>query len=131
MNIAIIGGGAAGFFSAINAKENYPKSNVVIFEKSEKVLSKVKVSGGGRCNVTNGCSSINELVRAYPRGGKKLKKIFKEFNTTDTIKWFESKKTPLYIQEDGRVFPKTDKSQTIINCLFKEIILIFKNAYNK
>ena len=121
MNIAIIGGGAAGFFSAINAKENYPKSNVVIFEKSEKVLSKVKVSGGGRCNVTNGCSSINELVRAYPRGGKKLKKIFKEFNTTDTIKWFESKKTPLYIQEDGRVFPKTDKSQTIINCLFKEI----------
>ena len=121
MNIAIIGGGAAGFFSAINAKENYPKSNVVIFEKSQKVLSKVKVSGGGRCNVTNGCSSVNELIKAYPRGGKKLKKIFKEFNTTDTIKWFEAKKTPLYVQEDGRVFPKTDQSQTIINCLFKEI----------
>ena len=121
MNIAIIGGGAAGFFSAINAKENYPKSNVVIFEKSQKVLSKVKVSGGGRCNVTNGCSSVNELIKAYPRGGKKLKKIFNEFNTTDTIKWFETKKIPLYTQEDGRVFPKTDQSQTIINCLFKEI----------
>ena len=121
MNIAIIGGGAAGFFSAINVKENYPKSNVVIFEKSQKVLSKVKVSGGGRCNVTNGCSSVNELIKAYPRGGKKLKKIFNEFNTTDTIKWFETKKIPLYTQEDGRVFPKTDQSQTIINCLFKEI----------
>lgn len=121
MNIAIIGGGAAGFFSAINAKENYPKANVVIFEKSQKVLTKVKVSGGGRCNVTNGCSSINELIKAYPRGGKKLKKIFQEFNTIDTVKWFESRNVPLYSQEDNRVFPKSNNSQSIIDCLFKEI----------
>lgn len=121
MNIAIIGGGAAGFFSAINAKENYPKANVVIFEKSQKVLTKVKVSGGGRCNVTNGCSSINELIKAYPRGGKKLKKIFQEFNTPDTVKWFESRNVPLYSQEDNRVFPKSNNSQSIIDCLFKEI----------
>ena len=121
MNIAIIGAGAAGFFSAINAKENYPKANVVIFEKSQKVLTKVKVSGGGRCNVTNGCSSINELIKAYPRGGKKLKKIFQEFNTTDTVKWFESRNVPLYTQEDNRVFPKSNNSQSIIDCLFKEI----------
>jgi predicted Rossmann fold flavoprotein len=121
MNIAIIGGGAAGFFSAINAKENYPKANVVIFEKSQKVLSKVKVSGGGRCNVTNGCSSINELIKAYPRGGKKLKNIFHEFNTSDTINWFESRNVPLYTQEDNRVFPKSNNSQSIVNCLFKEI----------
>lgn len=121
MNIAIIGGGAAGYFSAINAKENYPNANVIIYEKSNKVLSKVKVSGGGRCNVTNGCSSINELQKAYPRGGKKLKQIFKAFNTVDTIRWFESRHVPLYIQDDQRVFPKSDDSQSIINCLFKQI----------
>jgi hypothetical protein len=121
MNIAIIGGGAAGYFSAINAKENHPKANVIIYEKSNKVLSKVKISGGGRCNVTNGCSSINELQKAYPRGGKKLKQIFKEFNTVDTIRWFESRHVPLYIQDDQRVFPKSDDSQSIINCLFKQI----------
>ena len=118
MNIAIIGGGAAGYFSAINAKENHPKANVIIYEKSKKVLSKVKVSGGGRCNVTNGCSSINELYKAYPRGGKKLKPIFQEFNTRDTINWFESRNVPLYTQEDQRVFPKSNDSQSIINCFY-------------
>jgi predicted Rossmann fold flavoprotein len=121
MNIAIIGGGAAGFFSAINAKQNYPDANVVIFEKSQKTLSKVKVSGGGRCNVTNGTKSINELHKAYPRGGKKLKKIFHEFNTSDTINWFESRGVPLYTQDDNRVFPKSNNSQSIIDCLFTEI----------
>ncbi len=121
MNIAIIGGGAAGFFSAINAKENYPDANVVIFEKSQKTLSKVKISGGGRCNVTNGTSSINELHKAYPRGGKKLKKIFTEFGTLDTINWFESRGVPLYTQDDSRVFPKSNNSQSIIDCLFNEI----------
>ena len=121
MNIAIIGGGAAGFFSAINAKENYPGANVVIFEKSQKTLSKVKISGGGRCNVTNGTSSINELHKAYPRGGKKLKKIFTEFGTLDTINWFESRGVPLYTQDDSRVFPKSNNSQSIIDCLFNEI----------
>lgn len=121
MNVAVIGGGAAGFFSAINVKENHPKSRVVIFEKSKKVLSKVRVSGGGRCNVTNGCISINELLKAYPRGGKKLKKIFSEFDNKDTIQWFESRNVPLYTQKDNRVFPKSDNSQSIINCLFNQL----------
>jgi predicted Rossmann fold flavoprotein len=90
-------------------------------KKTKKVLSKVKVSGGGRCNVTNGTESISELHKAYPRGGKKLKKIFQEFGTVDTINWFESRNVPLYVQEDNRVFPKSDNSESIINCLFKEI----------
>ena len=76
MKIAIIGGGAAGFFSAISVKENYPDAQVIIYEKAQKVLSKVKISGGGRCNLTNGCDSISELCNAYPRGGKNLKKAF-------------------------------------------------------
>ena len=78
MNVAVIGGGAGGFFAAINVKENYPNAQVTIFEKTKKVLSKVKVSGGGRCNVTNACLSISKLCDAYPRGGKKLKKPFKD-----------------------------------------------------
>ena len=120
MKVAVIGGGAAGFFSAINVKENHPNANVVIFEKTKKVLTKVKVSGGGRCNVTNGTKSVSELYKAYPRGGKKLKKIFQEFGTIDTIKWFESREVPLYTQDDNRVFPKSNNSQSIIDCLFKE-----------
>lgn len=121
MRVAVIGGGAAGFFSAIHVKENHPNATVTIFEKTKKVLSKVKISGGGRCNVTNGTQSISELHKAYPRGGKKLKKIFQEFGTIDTIKWFESRNVPLYTQEDNRVFPKSNKSESVINCLFKEI----------
>lgn len=120
MRIAIIGGGAAGFFSAISAKENHPKSEVVIFEKSQKVLSKVKVSGGGRCNVTNGTTSISELAKGYPRGEKQLKKAFSVFNTTDTHTWFETRGVPLYTQDDNRVFPTSNDSQTIIDCLFRE-----------
>ena len=104
MKVAIIGGGAAGFFSAITAKEKYPKSEVIIFEKSQKLLSKVKVSGGGRCNVTNACSSISELSQAYPRGGKQLKKAFQRFNTKHAMEWFESRGVPLVIQENNYVF---------------------------
>lgn len=121
MKIAIIGGGAAGFFSAIAAKENHPQAEVVIFEKSQKLLSKVKVSGGGRCNVTNGCTSIKELAEAYPRGGKKLKKAFRIFNTAHTMQWFESRGVALVIQEDNCVFPVSQDSQTIIDCLFQEV----------
>lgn len=120
MNIAIIGGGAAGFFSAIAVKENYPDARVVIFEKSHKLLSKVKVSGGGRCNVTNGCTSISELSEAYPRGGKKLKKAFRIFNTRHTMEWFESRGVPLVTQEDNCVFPVSQDSQSIIDCFMKE-----------
>jgi len=121
MRVAIIGGGAAGFFSAINVKKNHPNSSVTIFEKSNKTLSKVKISGGGRCNVTSGCFSINELCKAYPRGGKQLKKAFHVFNTKDTFEWFENRGVPLYVQEDLRVFPKSNSSSSIIACLEKEI----------
>lgn len=120
MKIGIIGGGAAGFFSAIQAKENYPDAEVVILEKSQKLLSKVKISGGGRCNVTNGCTSIAELSKAYPRGEKKLKKVFGEFYTQDTIKWFEDRNVPLVTQEDNCVFPVSQDSQTIIDCFVNE-----------
>ena len=120
MRIGIIGGGAAGFFAAIHAKKNFPNSEVTILEKSQKLLSKVKVSGGGRCNVTNGCTSISELSKAYPRGEKKLKKAFREFNTKHTMQWFEDRGVPLTIQEDNCVFPVSQDSQTIIDCFMNE-----------
>jgi hypothetical protein len=120
MNVAIIGGGAAGFFSAIAVKENYPTSKVTILEKSQKVLAKVKISGGGRCNLTNGCDSISELCKAYPRGGKFLKKHFHVFSNKDTIEWFESRGVPLVIQDDSCVFPKSQDSQSIIDCFLRE-----------
>jgi len=121
MKIAIIGGGAAGFFTAIHVKVNYPHAEVTIFEKAAKTLSKVKVSGGGRCNVTNGTSSIKELAFAYPRGGKKLKKAFTIFNTKHAFEWFESRGVPLVIQADNCVFPESQKSQSIIDCFFSEV----------
>lgn len=120
MKVAIIGGGAAGFFAAIHAKMNHPNAQVTIFEKANKYLAKVKISGGGRCNVTNGCTDINELCKAYPRGNRKLKKAFHRFNTTDTMKWFESRGVRLVIQEDNCVFPKSQNSQSIIDCLLHE-----------
>lgn len=120
LDVAVIGGGAAGFFSAIAAKENFPEANVVIFEKSQKLLAKVKVSGGGRCNVTNGCASISELIKAYPRGGKSLKRPFQIFNTKHTIEWFESRGVPLKIEDDNRVFPVSNSSQSIVDCILNE-----------
>ena len=120
MKIAIIGGGAAGFFAAIRTKEIYPEAEVVIYEKSSKLLAKVKVSGGGRCNVTNGCKTIKELADGYPRGGKGLKKAFEIFNNQSTIKWFEQRGVPIYIQDDNRAFPTSNDSQSIIDCLLKE-----------
>jgi len=120
MKIGIIGGGAAGFFAAITAKENYPDARVIIFEKSQQLLSKVKISGGGRCNVTHACESVDELCNAYPRGGKKLKKAFHIFNTNDTMSWFESRGVPLVIQEDNCVFPVSQDSQSIIDCFLIE-----------
>ncbi|TSA25560.1 NAD(P)/FAD-dependent oxidoreductase [bacterium] len=118
--MAIVGGGAAGFFSAITAKENYPDAKVVIFEKSKKLLAKVKISGGGRCNITNGCTSIKELSEAYPRGGKALKKAFRIFNTTHAMQWFESRGVPLVIQDDNCVFPVSQSSQSIIDCFLQQ-----------
>lgn len=121
MKVAIIGGGAAGFFSAIHVKENYPEAEIVIFEKTRKLLAKVKISGGGRCNVTNGTTSISELSKAYPRGERQLKKAFRVFNTTHTRKWFESRGVPLMVQEDNCVFPVSQDSQSIIDCFMKEV----------
>lgn len=120
MNVAIIGGGAAGFFAAINVKENHPSADVFIFEKTSKLLSKVKISGGGRCNVTNGCTSIKELSKAYPRGEQLLKRAFRVFSTSHAMEWFESRGVPLMIQDDRCVFPVSQDSQSIIDCFMKE-----------
>lgn len=120
MKVAIIGGGAAGFFAALTVKEKYPKAEVTLFEKSSKLLSKVKISGGGRCNVTNACLSISELAKAYPRGGKKLKKLFRTFYTKHTMEWFETRGVPLVVQADNCVFPKSQSSQSVIDCFLKE-----------
>ncbi|MDF2157911.1 NAD(P)/FAD-dependent oxidoreductase [Algoriphagus sp. CAU 1675] len=118
MKIAVIGGGAAGFFAAIHASG--PGRTVEIFEKSPKLLSKVKVSGGGRCNVTHRPLEISKLIKNYPRGGKFLKRVFHHFKSEDTIQWFEERGVALKEEADGRVFPKSDQSQSIINALQTE-----------
>jgi predicted Rossmann fold flavoprotein len=119
--LVVIGGGAAGFFCAVNAARLSPGLEVIILERSGKLLSKVKVSGGGRCNVTHACYSIAEMVRRYPRGATFLKKAFHHFFTTDTIDWFTQRGVKLKTEPDGRMFPVTDDSQTIIDCLLKEV----------
>jgi predicted Rossmann fold flavoprotein len=118
--LVVIGGGAAGFFCAVNAARLDPTLKVIIVEKGNKLLSKVKVSGGGRCNVTHACFDIPELVRRYPRGKNFLKKAFHWFSTKDTIQWFEERGVKLKAETDGRMFPVTDYSQTIIDCLIRE-----------
>lgn len=119
--ILIIGGGAAGFFTAINIAEKHPDYQVTILEKTNKVLSKVKISGGGRCNVTNGRSSPSSLTPFYPRGNKKLHPVFKQFTTTDMIRWLEERGVETRTEEDLRVFPATNSSQTIIDCFTKQM----------
>ena len=118
--LVVIGGGAAGFFCAINAARLDPNLDVCILEKSNKLLAKVKVSGGGRCNTTHACFELPELVQKYPRGQNFLKKTFHWFNTTDTIEWFASRGVDLKTEADGRMFPTSNDSQTIIDCLLKE-----------
>ncbi len=118
--LIVIGGGAAGFFCAVNAASLNPALEVIILEKSNKLLSKVKVSGGGRCNVTHACYSIAEMIKKYPRGASFLKKAFHHFFTTDTIEWFAARGVVLKTESDGRMFPVTNSSQTIIDCLMKE-----------
>ena len=119
-DIAIIGGGAAGFFAAINAAEMDPSAQIVILERGKEVLTKVRISGGGRCNVTHAEFIPNELVKNYPRGEKELKGPFHTFMTGDTIAWFEERGIELKIEEDGRMFPVSDSSETIINCFLEE-----------
>jgi hypothetical protein len=131
-DIAVIGGGAAGFFGAVNCAAMYPQHRITIFEKGNKLLSKVRVSGGGRCNVTHACSDIHVLATNYPRGEKQLKSAFSRFMVADTVKWFESRGVKLKTEEDGRMFPVTNSSQTIIDCLMEEAerlhVRIEKNA---
>jgi predicted Rossmann fold flavoprotein len=120
-SLIVIGGGAAGFFGAINAAAMNPELKVTIFEKSQQVLGKVKVSGGGRCNVTHSCFDPKELIKFYPRGGTELLGPFSKFQPGDTIAWFLERGIELKTEEDGRMFPTTDKSQTIIDCFMSEV----------
>lgn len=119
--LIVIGGGAAGFFCAINAARLNPALEVIILEKTSKVLAKVRISGGGRCNVTHACFSISEMVRKYPRGTNFLKRSFHLFFTSDTIQWFAARGVPLKTEADGRMFPQSNTSQTIIDCLVGEM----------
>jgi predicted Rossmann fold flavoprotein len=116
LNIAVVGGGAAGFFAAISAKEHHPNAQVTIYEKSNKVLAKVKVSGGGRCNVTHACFDNKELSNFYPRGKNQLRKAFEQFNAQSTIDWFKKRGVELETLHDNCIFPKSNSSQTIIDC---------------
>lgn len=118
-DIIIVGGGAAGFFTAINIAEKNPKLKIAILERGKEVLSKVRVSGGGRCNVTHACFEPNELVKFYPRGEKELRGPFHQFCSGDTIEWFEKHGVELKIEDDGRMFPVSNSSQTIIDCFLK------------
>jgi predicted Rossmann fold flavoprotein len=118
-DIIIVGGGAAGFFTAINIAEKNPKLKVAILERGAEVLQKVRISGGGRCNVTHACFEPNELVKFYPRGEKELRGPFHQFCSGDTIEWFEKHGVELKIEADGRMFPVSNSSQTIIDCFLK------------
>jgi len=114
--IVIVGGGAAGYFTAINAKEKNPELEITILEKGKEVLQKVKISGGGRCNVTQACFEPKELVKFYPRGEKELLGPFHQFMTGDTFEWFNNRGVPLKIENDNRVFPEANTSKAIIDC---------------
>jgi predicted Rossmann fold flavoprotein len=116
-NIAIVGGGAAGFFAAITCAEANPNCRVTIFERGKSVLEKVRVSGGGRCNATHACFDARELVKYYPRGSRELLGPFMQFGPEQTVAWFEQRGVRLKTEADGRMFPTTDDSQTIIDCL--------------
>lgn len=118
-DIIIVGGGAAGFFTAINIAEKNPKLKIAILERGKNVLEKVRISGGGRCNVTHACFEPNQLVKYYPRGEKELRGPFHQFASGDTIEWFEKHGVALKIEEDGRMFPVSNSSQTIIDCFLE------------
>lgn len=117
--IIVVGGGAAGFFAAIHLAESRPTARITILERGKAVLEKVRVSGGGRCNVTHACWTPRELVKHYPRGSKELLSPFNRFACGDTMGWFEDRGVSLKIEEDGRIFPTTDDSATIIDCLWQ------------
>jgi predicted Rossmann fold flavoprotein len=119
--VVVVGGGAAGFFCAIQIAELHPDWEICILEKTNKLLSKVKVSGGGRCNVTHACPDVEILLKKYPRGIRFLKKAFYQFATKNTIEWFAKNGVQLHTEKDGRMFPTTNSSDTIIDCFLRKI----------
>ena len=118
-HIVVAGGGAAGFMAAIVCAEASPDATVTVLEKSAQFLSKVRISGGGRCNVTHACFATRELSAYYPRGGNALRGAFEKFQPRDTIAWFAARGVELKTEADGRMFPVTNSSQTIIDCLLR------------
>ena len=133
-DLVIIGGGASGFMGAITAISSGIRS-VVILEATSKVLEKVRISGGGRCNITNSCCEIDNLVNNYPRGEKQLIGLFNRFSTTEALDWFQSKGLSLKVERDGRVFPSSDSSEDVIKCLKdvagKSGVKVFTNSHVK
>lgn len=119
-DLIVIGGGAAGFFTAINAAEKHKNLKICILERGKDILQKVRVSGGGRCNVTHACFDAETLTNFYPRGGKELLEPFKKFNPTHTTEWFKKRNVQLKTEADGRMFPTSDSSHTIIDCFYDE-----------
>jgi predicted Rossmann fold flavoprotein len=117
LRIVVAGGGAAGFFGAITAAEKNPQATVILLEKGTHLLAKVKISGGGRCNVTHACFKARELSTRYPRGGKALIGPLTRFGPDETVRWFESRGVKLKTESDGRMFPVTDSSESIVDCL--------------
>lgn len=119
-DLIVIGGGAAGFFCAVNVAAQYPAARIAIVDRASKFLSKVKISGGGRCNVTHHCFDVQELIKFYPRGSKQLQQAFNRFQPKDTVEWFGKHGVKLVTEIDGRMFPSTNSSQTIVDCLTDE-----------
>src|SRR6266404_6735770 len=117
--VMVVGGGAAGFFAAITCAEAMPQAEVTILEKSAQFLSKVRISGGGRCNVTHACFDAREFATRFPRGEQPLIGPFQRFQARDTVTWFEERGVKLKTESDGRMFPTTDSSETIIDCLIQ------------
>ncbi|MCB0487658.1 MAG: NAD(P)/FAD-dependent oxidoreductase [Cyclobacteriaceae bacterium] len=119
-DVVVVGGGAAGFFGAIQIAEKRSGIKILILEKSNKLLAKVRISGGGRCNVTHHCFEPNVLSKHYPRGQRQLKKLFTRYQAQDVVNWFEQRGVKLKVEGDGRMFPTTNNSETIINCFLRE-----------
>jgi predicted Rossmann fold flavoprotein len=127
--IVIVGGGAAGFYAAIQHKEAFPENEVLILEKSANFLQKVKISGGGRCNVTHHCFENKELIKFYPRGGKELQSVFARYAVREVINWFEKQGVRLKTEADNRMFPVTDNSATIVECFLRRAKELNINLY--